>query len=170
MPVPPKPTPPADYLHERLSYDPTSGLLTWKEFHGFKNFNTRYAGKQAGRRSGLKTQVCLHRHLYQTHRIIWKMMTGDDPTDFIDHIDRNSHNNRWNNLRLVKHIENIWNSSMRKDNTSGYIGVSRDRSAWSARIRINGKEKHLGNFPNPEEASLAYKAAIQRVRGHFLDP
>jgi hypothetical protein len=98
------------------------------------------------------------------------MMTGEDPSGFIDHIDRNSNNNRWNNLRVVTHTENIWNSSMRKDNKSGYIGVRHDRSTWIARIRINGKDKYLGSFPNPEEASLAYKAALQRVRGHFLGP
>jgi hypothetical protein len=171
--MPGKPLPSADYLRSRFSYDENSGLLFWKEWEGHSSwFNARYADTQAGSRGDPYSQVHLDRRMLQTHRIIWKIMTGDDPSNFIDHIDGDPHNNRWNNLRLVTHAENTWNTGMRRNNTSGYTGVHfiPKLGTWQALIRINDKNASLGYFSDPEAASQAYKAAVQRLRGHFLGP
>ena len=45
-------------------------------------------------------------------------------------------------------------------NTSGYNGVSKERKRFSARIKINGKRKHLGAYDTPKEAALAYDRAV----------
>ena len=90
MPILGKPLPPFAYLNSRFSYDPESGLLFWKAWEGKKSqFNGRYAGTKAGSYGAPYSQVHLDRRMIQTHRIIWKLMTGNDPTDFIDHIDGN---------------------------------------------------------------------------------
>jgi len=39
------------------------------------------------------------------------------------------------------------------------IGVSRNRSKFEARIRINGKQKYIGHFSTPEEAHSVYLRA-----------
>lgn len=45
--------------------------------------------------------------------------------------------------------------------TTGYRGVIKDsQSTWTARIGINGRRINLGTFKTPEEASLAYQAAV----------
>ena len=50
-------------------------------------------------------------------------------------------------------------------NTSGYNGVSKERKRFSARIKINGKRKHLGAYDTPKEAALAYdRAVVQHKR------
>lgn len=131
---------------------------------------SHFIGKQAGSRYGPYWRVRVNYFDHMVHRIIWKMMTGDDPHGEIDHIDGNPQNNRWNNLRLATHVENMWNGRMRRDNQSGYIGVSFERFTWRARIKINGKDKYLGNFPSREEAAQAYEAAKKHTRGHFLGP
>jgi hypothetical protein len=48
-------------------------------------------------------------------------------------------------------------------NTSGFTGVSKDKKRFMARIRIDGKQKHLGTFDSPKEAALAFdRAAVQQ--------
>jgi hypothetical protein len=44
---------------------------------------------------------------------------------FVDHIDRNPLNNQISNLRLATYTENNRNISKKKNNTSGFIGVSK---------------------------------------------
>ena len=60
---------------------------------------------------------------------------------------------------------------MRKDNTSGYRGVSLDKSTgkWAAYIRRNGKRQFLGLFETPEAASAAYGDMDARLGGAAPD-
>lgn len=55
-------------------------------------------------------------------------------------------------------------TNKQSNNTSGYIGVSwgKDVEKWVAKISLFGedrKQKNLGHFPTPEEASIAYQQA-----------
>jgi len=56
---------------------------------------------------------------------------------------------------------NLFLTNAKLNNTSGYTGVSWDktRNKWKAEIRINGKNKYLGLFTTVEEASAAYITA-----------
>jgi hypothetical protein len=48
-------------------------------------------------------------------------------------------------------------------NSTGFTGVSKDKKRFMARIRIDGKQKHLGTFDSPKEAALAFdRAAVQQ--------
>ena len=71
-----------------------------------------------------------------------------------DHINRNPLDNRKENLRKCTTTENIQNSSLRNNNTSGIIGVSwnKNKNKWRARIVVNGQEKSLGYFVNKDDA------------------
>lgn len=73
---------------------------------------------------------------------------------YCDHVDRNPLNNRRNNLREATHTENMRNCSKRKDNTSGYIGVtwSKQSNMWEAQLTINKKCLHLGKFSDKIDA------------------
>ena len=52
---------------------------------------------------------------------------------------------------------------IRRDNTSGYIGVTFRKDCitkpWRAVIQLPGKKRNLGYYATPEEASKAYQAA-----------
>lgn len=49
------------------------------------------------------------------HRCVWEAFNGRIPTNLeIDHIDRNKHNNKLSNLRLVTHSENMKNRKPKK--------------------------------------------------------
>jgi hypothetical protein len=45
---------------------------------------------------------------------------------------------------------------------SGYRGVRKQArgTTWSARIKVNGRQVHLGNFPAAEDAARAYDAYL----------
>lgn len=49
-----------------------------------------------------------------------------------------------------------------KDKASPYVGVSKDKNKWAARIKYNKKTIHLGNFHSQEDAAKAYdKKALE---------
>lgn len=89
------------------------------------------------------------------HRIIMNAKKGE----IVDHINRNSLDNRRSNLRIATHIENCRNARLKSDNKSGIRGVhwAKHAKSWVAQIRINGKTKHLGCFLTIEEAAAARK-------------
>ena len=107
-----KPLPSVELLKERFEIDPTTPSgLRWK-------VNPRgpwaYAGDPTGRPipgTGYYQTKVNGEHFYNS-RLIWKMSTGKDPENVIDHIDNNPSNNNISNLRDVTQRENLLN---RKD-------------------------------------------------------
>jgi len=107
---------------------------------------------------------------YQVHRLIFLYHHGYlTPGMEIDHIDGNPGNNRIDNLREVTRSQNIQNSKIRSDNTSGVKGVfrSKNRSKWRAEIRIDGKIKNLGRYNTLEEAEAVVKNAREKYHGEY---
>lgn len=86
-----------------------------------------------------------------------------------DHIDRNELNNRKYNLRACTPKENSRNHKIRKDNTSGVIGVRYHTIAnkWNARIVVDQKEIYLGLFNNKDDAIRARLQAEIKYFGEF---
>lgn len=87
----------------------------------------------------------------------------------IDHINHNPSDNRKANLRMVTQQENIFNNPIRKDNTSGYKGVSFNKSAkkYQATIVLNGKSYYLGIYKDKLEAAKAYNQKAMELFGEY---
>jgi hypothetical protein len=89
----------------------------------------------------------------------------------VDHKDRNTFNNKKENLRLCTHAENMRNCKKNTKNTSGYKGVTCHsnckKKKWHARIKVNKKRISLGYFVTPEEAHKAYCEASKKYHGEF---
>jgi hypothetical protein len=49
---------------------------------------------------------------------------------------------------------------LRKNNTSGYRGVTRSHNKWSAEITANGVALKLGRYSTPEEAAKAFDSYV----------
>lgn len=157
-----------------LSYDKDTGVFIWKPRPEIKRFdrrwNVRWVGKEAGsyNREGYRL-IALNYTKYMAHRIAWAMHYGEWPKLLIDHINGIPDDNRICNLRQAEHWQNMANAKLRKDNTSGYRGVSRDHytGKWSAQIGVNGKCIRMGTFETKEEAYLAYCNASKALLGEF---
>jgi hypothetical protein len=114
------------------------------------------------RRSGIATPL---------HRLILGLVKGDNREG--EHIDCDGLNNRRSNLRIANRSENNCNRHMRRDNTSGYKGVSKHPkrpSEWVAQIMHHKKGYNLGSFPTPDEAYAAYCGAAKVLHGKFARP
>jgi len=171
--------PPTDYLNECLSYDIDLGTLTWnvrpthhfKNAHGMNTFNAKYAKNVATNLiNGRYLSVTLLGRKCLAHRVIWKMVTGDEPGAFIDHKDTNKVNNRFSNLRPATRQQNAFNAGTRSNNSTGFKGVSYDkhRGKYYACIQVNGKSKSLGRFDSAEQAGKKYQEAAQKAHGEFM--
>lgn len=87
----------------------------------------------------------------------------------VDHINGDPLDNRRENLRIVKPIENNRNRRMNENNTTGFRGVYwyTRYSKWVARINVSGKKLHLGYFTDKIEAANAYDQAALKYYGDF---
>lgn len=86
-------------------------------------------------------------------------MILDAPSDSdVDHINGNTLDNRRANLRLATNSQNAMNRKKPSGCASAFKGVAWNChvKSWQARIKMNGKGKHIGYFNTEGEAALAY--------------
>lgn len=161
------PLPSVEELRERFVYDLETGRLHHRHDVRGGPWNRIYnrAGEELkqGRDRGGYLSVHVGPRKCMQHRIVWAMAHGEWPPDEIDHINGDHGDNRLENLRVVTPSENMHNlQGPRKDNTTGYLGVtraSRGSSKFIAQIVLHNKHRYLGTFSTPEEAYQAYMAA-----------
>jgi hypothetical protein len=99
------------------------------------------------------------------HRLIM-----DNPLNMdIDHINGNGLDNRKVNLRICSRAQNSRNQGIKKNNTSGYKGVSyrKDRKKWRSYIVLNNKQFNLGHHSTAIEAAKAYDNVAVKYHGEY---
>jgi hypothetical protein len=153
-----KPLPPVEVINQWLIYDEHTGELRWREKINWSIRKNQVAGN-INNSGYLKIQFL--KGSYLAHRLIWKLQTGNDPVEQIDHIDGCTTNNAWSNLRLASPKQNSENTFLRTNNKSGFRGVYFDteKGKWRAVVCSKGKKHFVGFFDNPEQAG---KAAQQK--------
>lgn len=146
----------AERLRELLSYDPFTGLFTWRVSRG---------GMCAGMIAGTHdkdgyTQISIDSRLYKASRLAWFYIKGEWPGFEVDHRNTTRSDNSWDNLRQATNAQNKQNiRKAHADSKSGFLGVCANRGRWQAEIQVNGKKKHIGYFDTPELAHAAYLEA-----------
>jgi len=107
---------------------------------------------------------------FRIHRLVAiAFILNPDNKLCVDHIDENKINNNVNNLRWATSQENLQNTGKRNNNTTGFKGVSynKTKNKYVARIMINGKLKHLGYFKTALEASQEYEEYAKDLHKEF---
>lgn len=167
MPIRTRPIPPQAELASLLRYDESTGDPYWRERPGSNRFNGSRAGRLASHESSLGYMiVTIHGKHWMAHRIIWKLIYGEEPPE-VDHISGQRSDNRLSNLRASDRQTNMRNLRTRKDNSSGHIGVNRTADgAWRAYITEDGRFKNLGHFKTYSEACQARVAAQSQLHFH----
>lgn len=146
----------AERLRSLLSYDPKTGIFTWK---------VPRQGREIGKPAGALVaklgyiRICVDYRHYYAHRLAWFYHYGTWPEAGLDHINRIKTDNRIANLREITHVGNGQNRIRpQRNNRSGFLGVmwSSQKGKWQAVIVINRKRRHLGFFDDPATAHKAY--------------
>ena len=144
-------------LKRILHYCPETGVFTWLVSRGRIS-----VGTIAGATNNLGyCQIGINKTLHLAHRLAWLYMTGEFPSDQIDHLNHVRDDNAWPNLRGATQLINSRNTTKRSDNKSGIVGVcfvSRENK-WLSFIHHDGKCIHLGYFNCITAAAIARKAA-----------
>jgi hypothetical protein len=138
-----------------------------------EDFNELKKYKWFAHREKSTTYVWRHlngsRKMVKIHRQILNAM---DSSIKIDHIDGNGLNNQRNNIRLCNDQQNSMNTKIRRDNSSGYKGVSyhAKNKKWRATINFNRRQISIGCYGNKEDAAVAYNQKAIELFGEFARP
>lgn len=152
-------------LQTRLEYNTTTGIWYWKTVIP----NSRaMVGSQAGFNLNGYKAVKLGGKIYYTHRLAFLYVTGDMPK-YVDHINGDRADNRWDNLRVATVTENNRNRTVTKKSQSGVTGVTwnQKQGQWVARITIDRQPINLGSFDNVKEAAKVATEARTKAYGIF---
>ena len=105
----------------------------------------------------------------RTTPLMHRLIIGAKRGQFVDHINRNSLDNRKSNLRFCTLLQNQHNAKPRVG-TSKFKGVSFSKvcQKWQSRIRFNKMRYQLGVFKTEEEAACMYALAAIELHGDFL--
>ena len=113
--------------------------------------NGRYL---CGRPYGGKQKVYLHHY-------VWELEHGSKPDGLLlDHINRNTLDNRIENLRLADDATNNRNTTARKRTQDLPRNVYYKAGKYVVSFTVNGKSEHLGRYDTLEEAKPV--AAVAR--------
>jgi len=147
----------ATRLKELVSYNAETGEFTWAS----KPNRRIKIGSIAGSFHRGYKRIHLDGIDQQAHRMAWLYTHGSHPTGHIDHINGNRSDNRLINLRDVTPQENMQNMRCAsKVSTTGVLGVRKGRGGtWRSEIKVDNKQKYLGEFKTIEAAYEAYVKA-----------
>jgi hypothetical protein len=125
--------------------------FTW---HAHNNSGKWYAMRRTSRRADYRS-IGMHNEIMGALEI--------------DHRNGNGLDNRKENLRLATRSQNIANSKLHRDNSSGIKGVYLDKATrkWRAQIGFNYRVIQLGRFVDKEQAIRARRGAQQAMFGEF---
>lgn len=154
----------AERLRQLLSYDPETGVFTWRIARG-----PVVAGSAAGFPIGRYWMICVDGRDYSAHRLAWLHMHGHWPAEDVDHTNGDGLDNRAANLREATRTENCCNTRRGSRNTSGEKGVSywSKPEKWVAEVVLHGRRVHLSKHDTFEAAVAARRAAVTAHHGQF---
>ena len=153
-----RPLPTQARLIELMTYCPDTGVFT----------NSRGIAGTVRRQNNYSTRlISVDGKQYVGARLAWVYMTGHDPGELeVDHIDRDSLNDCFANLRLADRSLNCHNRRDMPKKTNLPPGVNHVHAATKIKKRpyqatISIKTRRLAKYFSTVEEAVAWRAAIQ---------
>ena len=107
----------------------------------------------------------VNRKVTKMHRLV-----VDCPEGYVvDHINRNSFDNRRENLRVTTQCVNTINKSVSSVSSTGIKGVYKSAYGYRADISVKGKRIYLGSFKTKEEAIKARAVAERKYHSSIIE-
>ena len=148
-------------LKDRLNYDKLTGKFIW-----VKNRYISLIGKEAGTTlaNGYR-KLWVGKEQLLAHRVAVFYVTGNWPSDEVDHINGVRDDNRWANLRECDRSLNRQNVHVpKRKSKTGFIGVIPLKNGrFQAAIGAGGRTIYLGVFGTAKEASEKYLSAKKKL-------
>ena len=147
-------------LKELIQYNTDTGVFINKVSRGGLVPGAICGHKRNCFRGTVYLVIKLDKKDYYAHRLAWFYVNGYFPNE-IDHIDGNSLNNSFINLRNCEHSDNLRNQKKHITNTSGVTGVywDKNKNKWEAKIGVNNKLINIGSYYGFNDAVIARKMA-----------
>lgn len=147
-----------------LDYNKDSGVYKWKKDRTGGTKRGDIAGSVKG--DGY-IYIRVMGKFYAAHRLAFLIVNGSLPPTgmVVDHINGDKLDNSFNNLRIVTQSINQQNRRAAcKLSKTGLLGVKPlANGKFQARITVNGKRMHIGDFPCAESAHQAYIEAKRKL-------
>ena len=158
----------------------------WRDIPDFPNYQVSNLGnvRNKKRNNILKARpieknygyicydVCLYNNTQKLgfhkkiHRLVAEVFipNPDNKTE-IDHIDKNSANNKVENLRWATRSENCLNTKTRSDNTSGERNIyfCKQKNKWTIKMMVDKKETSYGFYDTFEDAKKAKESGCYHL-------
>ena len=156
-------------ISELLRVDIERGACFWKAPP--KNHSEKL-GRAAG---GIRVGRC-HKNYwmisvdgiqYKRSYIVFLAATGRWPKDILDHINGDSLNDAFSNLREATQAQNCRNIKRKTKKSPLPMGIRVQCGRYHARIRFNRKGMSIGTFDDLESAVKAYKEKRKELFGDF---
>lgn len=149
-------------VRELFDYDPLTGVFRWKTPPTKRVSPGDIAG--TAHNAGYWA-LSIRGKPVLAHRVAWFYVHGEWPSGDIDHINRDTIDNRLENLRVVSRSEN--NMNRKRSASSGFKGVCLHKASglWTANTKVKGVPVHLGYYKTAEEAGRAYDKFVEDTYG-----
>ena len=135
--------------------------LSQYKWYARKTKNALYVERQVflGKIDGIRRAKSI-----KMHRDILGL---DDGTIIVDHKNRDTLDNRRDNLRVCTHSQNNHNKPVMKRSLSGEKNISKIKNKWRVMVSIDKKNHFIGLFYTIEEAKASRDEFRRNKLGQF---
>jgi hypothetical protein len=147
-------------LKRILTYCPNTGIFIWNI--SFRGYTANRVAGCVSKHTGYR-YICYKGKNYLAHRLAWLWMTGQWPENLIDHINKKTDDNSWDNLRLGTKQKNAQNLKVLPK------GYYKQGNKYITRIRSEGINRIVGSYDTEVDAHNAYLIAKRKYHDFFID-